>query len=286
MDLCNIAHIKALLARHGFRFSKSMGQNFLTSAWVPEEIAEAAGLSEETCVLEIGPGIGCLTEQLSARAAKVVSVELDKALLPILKETLHECENVTVVHADILELDMDQLIAEHFMNLRPVVCANLPYNITTPVLTKLIDTGHFAQITVMIQREVAKRFCAKAGSKDYGAISLYMEYHTEAALLFDVPPDSFIPAPQVHSSVITLKKREKPPVDVCAKALFRVVKAAFAQRRKTLVNCLMSTFGKLEKDEVYIIIEELGLPEKVRGEVLTLAQFAALTKALQARDIL
>ena len=280
MDLCNIQDIKTLLGRHGFRFSKSLGQNFLTAPWVPEQIAASAGLNADTGVLEIGPGIGCLTEQLAHAAGRVVAVELDKALLPVLVETLSSLSNIQVIHGDILKLDLPALVAEHFSGLRPVVAANLPYNITTPVLTRLIDSGLFAQITVMVQREVAKRITAPAGSADYGAFSLYIAYHTEPRLLFDVPPDCFIPQPKVHSAVVTLRMRETSPVATDPQALFQVIKAAFAQRRKTLVNCLASALPRASKEVLAGVLVDLGIDPRVRGETLDLATFARLTDAL------
>ena len=194
MNLCNINEIKALLARHGFRFSKSMGQNFLIEDWVPSDIAYASGAKEGCGVLEVGPGIGPLTQQLAKRADKVVSVELDKALYPILAETMGHCENFELVSGDILKTDNPALVAEKFQGLSPLACANLPYNITSPAITALIEANCFQAITVMIQREVAQRICAKPGSSDYGAFSVYCQYHADCELLFVVPPTCFIPA--------------------------------------------------------------------------------------------
>ena len=205
MELTNSKDIRELLGRHGFRFSKSMGQNFLTAAWVPESIAEGALLDENTGVLEVGPGIGCLTEQLSKRAGKVLAVELDKALKPVLAETLRDCGNVEVIFGDVLKQDLPKLVKDHFQGLRPVVCANLPYNVTSPLLTAFIEAGCFETITVMIQREVARRICAAPGSGDYGAFGLFVQWHTETELLFDVPPSCFMPQPKVTSSVIRLR---------------------------------------------------------------------------------
>ena len=195
MDLCNEKDIRALLARHGFRFSKSMGQNFLIEGWVPRDIAEASGADQTTGVLEIGPGIGPLTVQLARRAAKVAAVELDRALYPILDETLAPYDNVEVVPGDVMKLDLAALAADKFSGLTAIACANLPYNITTPVLTALIQAGCFASITVMIQREVALRICAAPGTADYGAFSVFCQYHTAPELLFEVPPECFLPAP-------------------------------------------------------------------------------------------
>jgi len=280
MDLYNIQHIKALLRRHGFHFSKSLGQNFLTASWVPEQIVASAELDQDTGVLEIGPGIGALTTQLAQTAEHVVAVELDKALLPILAETLSDFPNTTVVQGDILKIDLSALLAEHLPGLRPVVCANLPYNITTPVLTRLIDSGLFAAITVMVQREVARRLTAPAGSPDYGAISLYMAYHTEPKLHFDIPPDCFIPEPKVHSSVLTLRTREHPLIATNPEALFRVIKAAFANRRKTLVNCLTTALPSASKEQLTDLLTNLGHDPRIRGETLDLTAFAHLTDAL------
>ena len=187
MNLTDYNEIRALLARHRFRFSKSMGQNFLTAAWVPEDIAASAMLDEETGVLEIGPGVGCLTRELSKRAGKVLCVELDKALKPILAETLQDCENVEIVYGNVLKQDLPELMEEHQPGLRHAVCANLPYNITSPVLTALIEADCFETITVMIQREVARRICAGPGTDDYGAFGIFVQWYMETELLFDVP---------------------------------------------------------------------------------------------------
>ena len=197
MNLTNLADIRALLARHDFRFSKSLGQNFLTAAWVPADIADASGADARTGVLEVGPGIGCLTEQLAQRAGKVVSVELDERLRPVLAETLAGYENVELVFGDVLALDLPQLVAERFAGLRPVVCANLPYNVTSPLLTAFLTAGCFDTVTVMIQREVARRLCARPGTADYGALTVFVQWHAEPELLFDVPPHCFVPAPKV-----------------------------------------------------------------------------------------
>ena len=283
MDLCNEKDIRALLGRHGFRFSKSMGQNFLIEGWVPRDIAEASGANEGCGVLEIGPGIGPLTVQLARRAGKVAAIELDKSLLPILEETLAPYDNVTVIPGDAMKLDLAALAAERFPGLTPLACANLPYNITTPILTALIEAECFQAITVMIQREVALRICASPASSDYGAFSVFCQYHTVPEFLFEVPPECFLPAPKVTSAVIRLVPRQTPPQDLVDEAFFfRVVRAAFAQRRKTLLNGLASAFGdKLSKDQLRQAIADAGLPESIRGERLSIAEFAALARALQ-----
>ena len=281
MNLTDINQIKDLLNRHGFRFSKSLGQNFLCAAWVPEDIADSAELDGETGVLEVGPGVGCLTVQLAQRAKKVVSIELDKALKPVLAETLAGCDNAEIVFGDVMKTDLAALCREKFADCaRVVVCANLPYNITTPVLTAFVESGLFDCITVMIQREVANRICAKENTADYGAFTLLMQWHTEPEKCFDVPPSCFIPTPKVTSSVIRLKKRETPPCAVKSeKRMFALIRAAFNQRRKTLCNAMMNGLG-LSRETASAAIAAVGLPETVRGEVLSAAQFAALSDAL------
>ena len=277
MNLTDINEIKALLDRHGFRFSKSLGQNFLTAAWVPEQIADSADIDKNTGVLEIGPGIGCLTKQLSARAGKVVAVELDSALKPVLKETLADCDNVELVFGDVLKLDIKELVSEKLSGLRPVVCANLPYNVTTPLITAFLEAGCFDTVTVMIQREVAKRICAKPNTADYGAFTVLVNWYADAEILFDVPPSCFIPQPKVTSSVIKLKLREKPPVEVRDKDIFfRVVRGAFGMRRKTLLNALSAYFGELSKEELENVIVSCGFDPKIRGEVLGIREFAQI----------
>ena len=282
MDLCDINQIKALLARHGFRFSKSMGQNFLISDWVPQEIAAASGAASGTGVLEVGPGIGPLTRQLAGRADKVVSVELDRSLLPILAETLGDCPNAEVVQGDILKTDIPALAAEKFAGLTPIACANLPYNITSPAITALIEANCFSSITVMIQREVAKRVCAQSGAADYGAFSVYCQYYTSPKILFEVPPECFIPAPKVTSAVVRMVPRPAPAEVDDPVHFFQVVKGAFAMRRKTLVNSLSAIFvGQMSKTELAQAIERCGLSPDVRGERLSIPQFAQLSKALR-----
>ncbi len=282
MDLCNINEIKALLARHGFRFSKSMGQNFLIADWVPQDIAAASGAGAGTGVLEVGPGIGPLTRQLAGRADKVVSVELDRSLLPILAETLADCPNAEVVPGDILKTDIPALAGEKFQGLTPIACANLPYNITTPAITALIEASCFASITVMIQREVAQRICARPGSRDYGAFSVYCQYYTAPELLFEVPPDCFIPAPKVTSAVVRMVPRPAPAEVDDPDHFFRVVRAAFALRRKTLLNSLSADLGgQYTKETLSQAIAACGLPADVRGERLSIPQFAQLSRRLR-----
>lgn len=282
MDLCNRNDIQALLLRHGFRFSKSMGQNFLIADWVPRNTAEASGADKNSGVLEVGPGIGPLTRELCQRAGKVVSVELDHRLYPVLAETLSEYDNFTLVEGDILKQDLSALVAEHFAGLRPILCANLPYNITTPLLTACVKAKCFTSITVLIQKEVAQRICAQPGTADYGAFTLLMQYYTEPELLFTVPNTCFLPMPKVTSAVIRCITREKPPVAMQSEAmLWRAVKAGFALRRKTLANSLQTGFP-LSKQELTQIIASCGLPGDIRGERLCLADYARLADALYA----
>ena len=282
MDLCDIREIKSLLARHGFHFSKSMGQNFLIQSWVPRDIAAASGAGPGVGVLEIGPGIGPLTDRLAGLADRVAAVELDRSLLPVLAETMAGHDNVEIVPGDILKLDVPALVGEKLAGLTPIVCANLPYNITTPVLTALLEARCFASITVMIQREVARRICAAPGTPDYGAFSIYCQVHAGTELLFDVPPDCFLPAPKVTSSVLRLTPRPLPAEIEDEAFFFRVVRAAFAQRRKTLLNALGAAFGgQVSKEELAGLLAGCGLPPDVRGERLGIPEFAALARALR-----
>lgn len=280
MELTDINEVRALLARHGFRFSKSLGQNFLVASWVPRDIADSAGLDENTGVLEIGPGIGCLTKELSLRAGKVAAVELDESLKGVLAETLSGCANVDLIFGDILRQDIHALAARHFAGLRPVVCANLPYNVTTPVLTALIESGEFDTITVMIQREVARRICAPANAPDYGAFGIFVQWYMTCELLFDVAPGCFIPQPKVTSSVIRLTRRAEKPYPVRDEALFfRIVRAAFNQRRKTLVNALSAGLG-LDKADIERAVTACGLDARVRGEALDAGQFVSICEKI------
>lgn len=283
MDLCDIREVKALLNRHGFRFSKSMGQNFLVAGWVPRDIAAAGGGDRSNGVLEIGPGVGCLTRELCRQAGKVVAVELDEKLPPVLAETMAGTDNFVLVSGDVLKLDIPRLVDEHFRGLTPLVCANLPYNVTSPVLRALVESRRFDAITVMVQREVALRLAARPGTGDYGALSVYMQYHTQPEVLFDVPPSCFLPAPKVTSSVIRCQVRKVPAVSpACGEEFFfQTVKGAFALRRKTLCNSLCTVFGsRLGKAGVAAAVERCGLPPAVRGETLGLEEFAALADSL------
>ncbi len=274
MNLCDRDTIRALLDRHGFRFSKSMGQNFLIDPQVPADIAAASGADETCGVLEIGPGIGPLTAELARRAGKVVSVELDKTLLPVLAETMAPFSNVEILQGDALRLDLAALAAEKFQGLTPIVCANLPYNITSPALQKFVETPCFQSVTVLIQKEVAQRLSAPQGSSEGGAFSLFLQYRMEVEMLFEVPRDKFLPAPKVDSAVLRCVRRNRPAVEISDEAVLR---------RKTLVNSLSAALPGWDKLAVQSAIASCGLPPDVRGERLTLQDFAALAEALREK---
>ncbi len=283
MNLCDYDSIRELLGRHGFHFSKSMGQNFLIDPQVPYDIAAASQADETYGVLEIGPGIGPLTAELAKRAGKVVSVELDKSLLPVLAETMAPYPNVEIVPGDVMKLDLSALVQEKMAGLRPIVCANLPYNITTPVLTKIIETPCLETVTVLIQKEVAQRLAAPQGSSDGGSFSMFLQYYMETEYLFDVPREKFLPMPKVTSAVLRCVRRSQPPVAVKDEAFFfRCLRGAFLLRRKTLANSLAAALPNYDKQQVLDAIRACGLPEDVRGERLTLEDLARLSDALKA----
>ncbi len=281
MDLCDYREIRALLERHGFRFSRARGQNFLVRSWVPKRIVEEAGIDESCGVLEVGPGAGPLTAALCDRAGKVLAVELDEALRPVLSETLAGRGNLSVQFGDIMKLDVAALVRAAFPGLRPAACANLPYYITTPVLTRLLEAGCFETVTVMVQKEVAGRICASPGGKDYGAFSVFCRYYAEPEPLFDVPPDCFLPRPKVTSTVLKLTLRGAPPCPVADESLFfRTVRASFSQRRKTLQNGLASAFPELTRETIAGALAACGLPPAARGETLDIPAFAGVARAL------
>lgn len=283
MDLCDRKDIQSLLARHGFHFAKSLGQNFLIRGDVAEAIADA-GCIPGCGVLEVGPGIGALTVQLARRAEKVVSVELDKRLPPVLAETMAGYGNFTLIEGDVMKLPLAAVAAEQFQGLEPVLCANLPYNITTPFLTECVRAGCFRQLTVLIQKEVAQRICARPGTGEYGAFTVLMQYYTEPELLFEVPNTCFMPPPKVTSAVVRcVTRRERPVRVVSEESFWRTVRAGFALRRKTLVNSLQ-TGWQLPKERLAGIVESCGLPPTVRGEALGLEEYARLADALAAAE--
>ena len=284
LDVCNIGVMKPLLAEHGFHFSKAKGQNFLIAPWVPERIAEDSGVDETAGVLEIGPGIGPLTQQLCLRAKKVCAVEVDTRLEPLLRKTVGEFSNLEILWSDILKQDVKALVAEKFAGLRPMACANLPYYITTPILSALLEAECFERVTVMVQKEVAQRIAARPGTADYGAFTVFCQFYAQPELLFDVPPHCFMPRPKVTSAVVSLKVRQTLPWDIKDKALFfRVVKASFAMRRKTLQNGLASGFPELGKAGAAQVLEAVGMPATVRGETLDIAGFAAIANEIYRR---
>lgn len=272
--LSDIGTIKEILGRHGFTFSKSLGQNFLINPSVCPRMAELSGAAQGVGVIEIGPGIGVLTNELCALADKVVAVELDRRLLPVLEETLAEYDNIKVINADVLELDLQKLIEEEFAGMEVVVCANLPYYITSPVIMKLLeDKLPISAVTVMVQKEAARRICAPVGSRECGAVTVSVNYYAKPELLFDVSAGSFMPAPKVDSAVMRLDILDEPPVKTDEKKFFAVVKAAFSQRRKVISNSLSSGLG-IGKAEVLTILEAAGVPANARAETLSLQAFA------------
>ena len=284
IDVCDIQVMKPLLAQHGFHFSKAKGQNFLIARWVPEQIAIDSGVDENTGVLEIGPGIGPLTQQLALRAGKVCAVELDRRLEPILKQTVGEFENLQIIWDDVLKQDVPQLVKEKFPGLRPVACANLPYYITSPILSALLEAECFDTVTVMVQKEVAQRIAAKPGSADYSAFTVFCQYYAVPELLFDVPAHCFLPQPKVTSAVISLHVRKERPWDITdTDVFFRTVRASFAMRRKKLSNGLASGFPELGKDGAAEVIRLAGFDENVRGETLGIPEFARIANEIVKR---
>lgn len=284
IDVCNPGVIRELLAKYGFHFSKSKGQNFLTQRWVPQRIVEASGIDQGCGVVEIGPGFGPLTQELCLRAGRVVAIEVDQTLRPVLAETVGEFSNLEILFADALKADLPALVTEKLAGLRPAACANLPYYITSPVLTKLLESRCFSSVTVMVQKEVAQRICAAPDSRDYSAFTVLCNYHAQPELLFDVPASCFIPQPKVTSAVVCLKMRTEPPAPIGSETLFfRTVRAAFAQRRKTLLNALSSGFSELSKSELADVLTVCGIAPSVRGETLDIPAFATLSNELSRR---
>lgn len=287
IDVCNIQTMKPLLAAHGFHFSKAKGQNFLIADWVPRQIAADAGVDETAGVLEIGPGIGPLTQQLALRAGKVCAVEVDDRLKPILNMTVGEFSNVEILWDDVLKLDVPALVREKFAGLRPMACANLPYYITSPILTALLEAECFESVTVMVQKEVAQRIAAKPGTADYSAFTIFCQYYAVPELLFDVPAHCFLPQPKVTSAVITLRTRKELPWQIDDKqTFFRTVRASFAMRRKTLQNGLAAGFPELGKAGAGEVIAACGFAPGIRGETLDIAGFAAIANEINRRKSL
>lgn len=284
IDVCNIQVMKPLLAEHGFHFSKAKGQNFLISRWVPERIAEEAGVDATAGVMEIGPGIGPLTQQLALRAGKVCAVELDTRLKPILDLTVGEFSNLEILWDDVLKQDVAALVKEKFSGLRPMACANLPYYITSPILTALLEAECFDSVTVMVQKEVAQRIAAKPGTADYSAFTVFCQYYAEPEILFDVPAGCFLPQPKVTSAVISLRCRKELPWKIDSKDIFfRTVRASFAMRRKKLSNGLASGFPELGKNGAGEVLQSCGFDANVRGETLDIPEFVAIANEISRR---
>ncbi len=284
MQLTNIGVIKDLFERHGFSFTKSLGQNFLINPSVCPKIAEMGGCRSGVCALEIGTGVGVLTQELAKRCDKVVAVEIDTGLKPILEETLAEYDNVEVVFADVMETDLKTLIAEKFGDSEVVVCANLPYYITSPVIMRVLEERlPVKALTVMVQKEAADRICAKPGTRDCGALSCGVSYYSEPKLLFKVNRGSFMPSPNVDSAVIRLDIKENNGLYVKdEKLFFRIVRAAFSQRRKQIINPLSGELG-IQKAELAELFAQADIKQTARAEELTLKDYAALCEAVSGR---
>ncbi len=282
-NLSNIGVIRDVMQRHGFTFSKALGQNFLINPTVCPRMAELGGARPGVGVIEIGAGVGVLTKELSKRADKVVCIEIDGRLLPVLDETLSGCANVEIVNADVMKVDLRSLIEEKFPGMEVVVCANLPYYITSPILMGLLEQRlPVRSITVMVQKEAAQRLCAKPGTREVGAVSIAVRYYSEPKVLFQVSRGSFLPSPDVDSTVIRLDVHDEPAVDADCKTFFKVVRAAFSMRRKTILNCL-STGLSVSKEQASQVLERAGVPVSARAEQLSMEQFAQIANAVQKK---
>ena len=282
MDLCNISVIKSVMADAGITFHKEFGQNFLTNRIIPEDIADNCADTSERLILEIGPGIGCLTQELAMRYKKVVAVEIDRGLIPVLNKTLSQFDNITVINEDIMKVDLAKLVEEYSEGMSVSVCANLPYYITTPILMYLLESGvRFSTITVMVQNEVAARLAAKPGSSDYGAITAVLGYYGTVRKLFKVSAGCFIPAPKVDSAVVRIDLYDKCPYVIKDEKLFwNSIRAAFEMRRKTLENALCAKLGGFTKEEIADAIARCRFDPKIRGERLSTEDFATLANHL------
>lgn len=279
--LSNINTVKEILSKHGFTFSKALGQNFLINPSVCPRMAMECGVDENSGVIEVGPGIGVLTNELAKRAKKVIAVELDKRLLPVLEETLGEYENVKVINEDVMKLDLNKLIEEEFEGMNVCVCANLPYYITSPIVMRLLEEKlNVSSITVMVQKEAAQRICANVGTRQCGAVTAAVWYYSEPELLFNVSSGSFMPAPKVDSAVIRLNIRKEPPVSVKSEEVFfKTIKAAFSQRRKNIANSLSAGLS-VGKQEIISVLEDCGIPASKRAEELTLENLGKIADRL------
>ncbi len=286
MDLSDLGTIRSILARNGFHFSHSLGQNFIVDPTVCPKMADLCGASETSGALEIGPGLGVLTRELSARAARVAAVELDRSLEPVLHETLADCPNVRLVWGDVMKLDLRGLIRAEFPGMDVAVCANLPYYITSPVVMRVLEEKlPVSSLTVMVQKEAAERLCAVPGTRACGAVSIAVRYYSAPEILFEVPRSCFYPQPNVDSAVIRLAVRKSPPVSVRdERAFFRLVRAAFGQRRKTAVNSVSGGLG-LPKAQVAEAFARAGIPPAARAERLSMEHFASLADLLPADGV-
>ena len=281
MDLWNIQNVRYLFLKYNCKFSKSLGQNFLVDPYVCPKMVKMAGINNNIGVIEIGPGIGVLTVEIAKYAKKWVAIEVDEKLLPILSETLNECNNVKIINQDVLKINLHELIKKEFENMDVIVCANLPYYITSPIIMHLIESKlPIKCVTVMVQKEAAERITALPGTRNVGAISIAVRYYCEPSVLFDVPRESFLPAPEVDSAVIKLKVREKPAVEVESEEIFfKIVKAAFSQRRKTIVNSLFNNFN-FSKIEIRKLLNKLNIDEKNRAENLSIENFKDISNEI------
>lgn len=283
-EIATPTRTKEILAKHGFSFKKSLGQNFLIDTNILQQIVQVADIDEQVGVIEVGPGIGALTEQLAKKAGKVLAIEIDQRLIPVLKETLSPYPNVRVVHQDVLETNLASMVREHLGEYKRIsVVANLPYYVTTPILLHFLEEGiQLEHIVVMIQKEVAERIAAKPGTKDYGSLTIAIQYYAQSTIAKIIPKTVFIPQPNVDSAVLKLTMRSQPPVHVVDEDyFFKLMRACFAYRRKTLLNNL-STFLELKEDKAELLqkLKEIGIDGSRRGETLTIEEFAALSNHL------
>ena len=282
MNLCDIKTVRQIMSMFHLTFHKEFGQNFLTDRMVVEDIAEECCFDKDSTILEIGPGIGTLTQKLAERYKKVIAIEIDTSLLPVLEDTLSEYDNVKVIHGDAMKVDLEALVREEFAGMRVAVCANLPYYITSPVIMRLLETdGLFESVTVMIQKEVADRLTAKPGTAEYGAITAACAYYADTEKQFTVSAGNFIPPPKVTSEVIRMNIYKEPPVSCSSREnFFRVVRGAFAKRRKTLANSLLSETTRLSKAEIEEALVSLGYRADIRGETLGIEDFARISDVI------
>ena len=274
--------IKYIMGKYNFKFSKGLGQNFLISEFVVSDIVYGAEITENDCILEIGPGIGVMTYEMASIAKKVVAIEIDNYLLPVLDDTLYKFDNVKIINGDVLKVDLDKIIEDEFKGEKPKVIANLPYYITTPIVMKLLeDEVNVSDIIVMVQKEVAQRMMAKPGTKAYGALSVAVQYYSDPSIILNVPRTSFMPQPNVESSVIRLKVRRRDDLELlCKKTFFNTIKDSFGKRRKTLLNALSSGILKVSKDDLKIAFASVNIDPVRRGETLTIEEFALLSNAI------